>query len=58
MRKTGECCLCGGKYHLYGNNPWPLSDDDDDRCCGQCDREYVIPARVELIRAEEDKTTN
>jgi len=57
-KKTGTCCLCGAKYRMYGNNPWPLSDDDDDRCCHQCNSERVIPARFKLFRAAEDNPTN
>lgn len=45
VRKEGTCCLCGGRFEHYGNNPWPLADDEDDRCCDKCDAEKVIPAR-------------
>jgi len=58
LKKTGTCCLCGAKYRMYGNNPWPLSDDEDDRCCHACNDTLVVPARIRLDRAEEDKTTN
>ena len=45
--ETGVCCLCGGTYTHYGNNPYPLCDEDDDssRCCDACNWRKVIPAR-------------
>jgi hypothetical protein len=53
MTKTGTCCLCGHRYTLYGNNPWPLSTVETDRCCRKCDDERVIPERLRLFRAEQ-----
>ena len=53
MTKTGTCCLCGHRYTLYGNNPWPLSTVETDRCCRVCDNERVIPARLKLFYAEQ-----
>lgn len=44
------CNLCGSKFLGYGNNPWPLCDDNDyeSRCCDDCDNAKVIPARIKL----------
>jgi hypothetical protein len=50
--EAGTCCLCGQKYTLYGNNPWPLSTVETDRCCRKCDDERVIPERLRLFRAQ------
>lgn len=47
LKKEGVCCLCGGRFTLYGNNPWPLADASK-RCCNRCNREKVIPARIRL----------
>ena len=46
--KTFICCLCGQEFAGYGNNPYPLCDRDDyeSRCCDECDRNKVIPARM------------
>jgi hypothetical protein len=43
-----QCCLCGADIHtiLESHNPWPLSEKDKDRCCGECNTTKVIPARV------------
>lgn len=45
--EIGACCLCGGTYLHFGNNPSPLCDEDDDssRCCDACNWRKVIPAR-------------
>ena len=50
--ETGVCCLCGGAFRLYGNNPYPLCDasDYDSRCCHKCDKEKVWAAREILDR--------
>ena len=46
--ETGICCLCGGVYDHYGNNPWPLVEDDAARCCDRCNQDKVIPARERM----------
>lgn len=48
MKKT--CCLCGGEFGGYGNNPAPLKDSGE--CCDQCNAEKVIPARLEAVLAQ------
>ena len=49
------CCICGGEYKGWGNNPWPLSKSDDERCCDYCNGMYVIPARLRMLRNKEAK---
>lgn len=39
------CCICGTKLHEFGCNPAPIVQREGARCCTECDREYVIPAR-------------
>jgi hypothetical protein len=52
-----KCCLCGAELepwpggYGYGNNPWPLSENENDRCCDFCDRTKVLPARIKMARA-------
>ncbi len=38
------CCICQKEFEGYGNNPQPL--DVKGECCGTCNMQYVIPARV------------
>ena len=44
--EVGTCCICGKEYTHFGNNPYPLTDDEEARCCKSCDFQYVIPARI------------
>ena len=38
------CCICGSSCAdgaknpkwVLGNNPWPVSDDPNDRACDEC----------------------
>lgn len=58
--ETGTCCLCGGTYTHWGNNPDPLCDPYDmiSRCCDKCNAEKVLPARIRdlaNIKAREHK---
>jgi hypothetical protein len=42
---TYVCSLCGKTATGFGNNPEPLGDFDS-RCCDDCNRSRVIPARL------------
>ena len=56
--ETGKCCLCGGAFTHYGNNPFPLCDaaTRDLRCCDVCNCYKVIPARLRrAARLEAEK---
>ena len=46
---AGKCSLCDGNYILGGNNPQPVIDDFDARCCDLCDDGVVMPARIKHI---------
>lgn len=41
------CCICGKRYHGYGNNAEPVKDGE---CCDECDYNVVIPARILLLK--------
>lgn len=49
------CVLCGEPFTEFGNNPWPLAElteeepPFDGRCCGMCNSNLVIPARLALL---------
>lgn len=44
------CCLCGRIVTgSWGNNPWPLTHDINERCCDVCNATLVIPARLAII---------
>lgn len=42
-----KCCFCGGNYGRIGNNPYPASKNEDDRCCDMCNSRIVLPARLQ-----------
>ena len=50
---AGCCCLCGEPYTNFGNNPWPLIEGEDARCCDDCNATEVIPARLQLWALEQ-----
>lgn len=48
------CCICGNKIDGFGNNPWPIIDDEDSECCDACNTSVVIPQRLRYMM-ERDK---
>jgi len=55
MSETGKCCVCGGQYERYGNNPWPASTIKGERCCHECNDKTVIPMRLLLWAMGQDQ---
>lgn len=43
------CCICGKKFTGWGNNPWPVNNEEGAECCDDCNYEFVIPARLNDI---------
>ena len=43
------CNICGRTIVGKGNNPQPICDTEDERCCDNCYNEYVIPARLIMM---------
>ena len=39
------CCICSKVFQEWGNNPDPIKKEGV--CCDKCDKEKVIPARLE-----------
>ena len=50
------CCICGRAFVGFGNNPWPVSYDEDAVCCNECNGNYVIPARIARMYGDGDGT--
>ena len=44
-----KCCLCGGEFEGYGNDPTPLKESGE--CCDRCNAEKVLTARCEALLA-------
>ena len=46
-----KCCIChkeipANGLYLAGNNPFPYDMTPGARCCNECNRKHVIPARM------------
>ena len=50
------CCICGQVCMDFGNNPWPVNNDKEARCCDRCNKEVVIPARIKQIMENNNGT--
>ena len=47
MSEIIECSICGEQMEEErSNDAWPVNEG---RCCGKCNAEVVIPARLELM---------
>ena len=44
--KKWICCICGAECTGWGNNPYPVVNDEDARCCDGCNGTVVLPARI------------
>ena len=50
------CCICGGWFEGYGNNPWPVVRNEDAICCDKCNATKVVPARIDLMMGHNNGT--
>ena len=50
------CCICGGWFEGWGNNPWPAVKNPDAMCCDRCNAEVVIPARIKRMMEKDSGT--
>ena len=47
--KAQKCVLCGETFVGFGNNPAPVKQLDEGKCCDVCNDTIVIPKRIEQI---------
>jgi hypothetical protein len=47
-----RCCICNKILYDLGNNAEPFRKG---RCCDECNRIYVIPARLKDVEMKEVK---
>ncbi len=46
-----KCAICGNEINNeFGNNPWPVRTNEEDRCCDECNTSFVIPYRIMLMQ--------
>lgn len=46
MKENIKCIICGTEIRDYGNNPYPITNGVEDRCCEICNCNIVIPTRM------------
>ena len=45
--KNPVCCICGKECeNKWGNNPYPVVNEEEARCCNECNEKVVVPARI------------
>ena len=50
--KQWTCSICKASCQGFGNNPWPY---EGERCCNECNDDWVIPARLSRINPKREK---
>ena len=58
MNKKYVCCICGKEFVRFGNNPWPVNNDPEERCCDECNMTVVIPQRIKNLKYNNHKDMN
>lgn len=53
MENEKKCVICGRKIIGYGCNPYPVKKTGE--CCKFCDKNVVIPKRIELYLKNREK---
>ena len=43
---TYKCSICGKETTGFGNDPRPIIDNESERCCDDCNNNYVIPMKI------------
>lgn len=56
VEEDDKCVICGKEIRGYGNNPAPVKSSG--RCCDDCNKKVVIPARLEAAKNEEFKRSD
>jgi hypothetical protein len=42
-----KCSICNTKYIGQGNNPQPVLNNSNKRCCNACHWDVVVPRRLQ-----------
>lgn len=56
--KFYTCCICGQLFFGWGNNPWPVVQDENAVCCDACNFGVVIPARLNDLAKKKQEATD
>ena len=41
-----KCCICGREIKGWGNNPWPVNNNESAKSWEEPNGQVVIPARI------------
>ena len=56
--KDTECSICGkAMFEMEINNPYPVIEDNEAVCCGNCNDQWVMPARQGFKISDKQKAT-
>lgn len=58
INQERKCCICGCNFTGWGNNPYPVVENPDARCCDACNDMKVIPARIQQMFGTTRKDNN
>lgn len=50
-----KCCICGKSFYGNGNNAYPLMKNRENKCCNECNNDYIIPLRMIEILAKKER---
>ena len=53
--KKMKCCICGKSFYGNGNNAYPLIRSRANKCCNECNNDYIIPLRMIEILAKKER---
>ena len=54
-KKKMKCCICGKSFYGNGNNAYPLMRNRENKCCNECNNDYIIPLRMIEILAKKER---
>ena len=50
-----KCCICNKDFYGEGHNAYPLMRNRANRCCSDCNNDYIIPLRFMEILAKKEQ---
>ena len=55
MSSQYKCCICGRMCSGFGNNPAPIVNTKNSRCCDDCNFGVVVPRRLNDWKEDKKK---
>jgi len=51
--KNQTCVICQKEFTEWGNNPEPIKNFNEGKCCNSCNNDIVIPYRIYLSHLDQ-----